>query len=189
MKIIHDITDLIKVKLIVFIFLFWIINQNNYAQSSDIETIGDVFLVTLPATALSSSLFIKDRKGVGQFAKGFVLNQMLTFSFKGLVGKERPDGDGLDSFPSGHTSTTFQSASFIQRRYGWKYGIPAYLLAGFTGYSRIEANRHDLADVLVGAALGIGCTYLFTTPYEKQNYQVSLSGSTNGFMFGFRYVF
>jgi membrane-associated phospholipid phosphatase len=159
------------------------------AQSNGIRTTGDVILVTLPATALTTSLLLKDNQGLGQFAKGFGLNQILTFGFKGLVGKRRPDGIGLDSFPSGHTSTTFQSASFIQRRYGWKYGIPSYLLAGFTAYSRINANRHDLADVLAGAALGIGCTYLFTTPYENQDYQISISGSTKGFMFSLRYSF
>ena len=159
------------------------------AQSAGIETIGDMFLFTLPATALSTTIITKDKKGLGQFAKGFGLNKILTFSLKEIVGRERPDGVGFDSFPSGHTSTTFQSASFIQRRYGWKYGIPAYALAGFTGFSRINADRHYLSDVLVGAAIGIGCTYLFTKPYEKQDYQLSISGNTRGFMFSFRYNF
>ncbi len=177
-------------KVLTVVFTLCLLQFNNsVAQSSEIETIGDVFLYTLPATALSTTIITKDKKGLGQFVKGFGLNKILTFSLKEIVGRERPDGIGFDSFPSGHTSTTFQSASFIQRRYGWKYGIPAYALAGFTGFSRINADRHYLSDVLVGAAIGIGCTYLFTTPYEKQDYQISLSGNTKGFTFSFRYTF
>jgi membrane-associated phospholipid phosphatase len=169
------------------VFLLKPVDMN--AQTPGVETAGDVTLVTLPATAIATTLLIKDHEGLGQFAEGFFLNKILTFSIKGIVGRERPDGDGFDSFPSGHTSTTFQSASFIQRRYGWKYGIPAYALATFTGFSRVNADRHYVADVLVVAALGIGCTYVFTTPYEKQDYQVNITGDTNGFLVGFSYRF
>lgn len=164
------------------------IDQAN-AQTPEVETAGDILLVTLPATAITTTLLLEDYEGLGQFAEGFFLNKILTFSLKGIIGRERPDGDGFDSFPSGHTSTTFQSASFIQRRYGWKFGIPAYALATFTGFSRVNADRHYVADVIVGAALGIGCTYAFTTPYEKQDFQVNVSGDTNGFMIRFDYRF
>jgi membrane-associated phospholipid phosphatase len=172
------------------VFLLSILNCNfSQAQSSEVETAGTVILGILPATAAVTTLVLKDFEGMEQFAGGFILNQAITFSLKNIVRKERPDGDGFDSFPSRHTSTSFQSASFIQRRYGWKYGIPAYALASFSGFSRINADKHDIVDVVVGAALGIGCTYMFTTPYEKQDYQVSLSGSTNNVMVGFSYTF
>ncbi len=182
-----SITNQLFVTLCIISFLFHF--HKGHAQTPEVETAGDIILATLPATAIATTLLIKDHEGLGQFAEGFFLNQILTFSLKGIIGKERPDGDGFDSFPSGHTSTTFQSASFIQRRYGWKYGIPAYALASFTGFSRINADRHDIADVLVGAALGIGCTYAFTTPYEKQDYQISLTGGTDSIMIGFNYRF
>jgi membrane-associated phospholipid phosphatase len=85
-------------------------------------------------------------------------------------------------FPLGHTSTTFQSTALIQKRYGWKYGIPAYALAGFTGYSRINADKHDILDVLAVAAIGIGCSYLFNTPYQREHLEVTLISSNNGFL-------
>ncbi len=96
---------------------------------------------------------------------------------------------GTVPFPSGHTSTTFQSASFIQRRYGWKYGIPAYALAAFTGYSRINAQKHDGWDVLAGAVVGIGSSYLFTTPYQKEHMELTLSSWQNQRLLGFTYKF
>jgi len=173
----------------VLLFLMSFFSIPSFCQSSGIETSGDVILYTLPATAITTTLLLKDYEGTEQFAEGFFLNKIITFGLKGIVKKERPDGDGFDSFPSGHTSTTFQSAAFIQRRYGWKYGIPAYLLAGWTGYSRIDADRHDLADVLTGAVIGVASSYLFTKPYEKQTYDLSLSGGLDGVMVRFSYRF
>ncbi len=173
--------------------LIFLISCFNYqlsnAQSSEVETAGTAILGILPATAAVTTLVLKDYEGMEQFATGFLINQFLTYTLKTSVRKERPDGDGFDSFPSRHTSTTFQSASFIQRRYGWKYGIPAYALASFSGFSRINADKHDITDVIVGAALGIGCSYIFTTPYEKQDYQISVSGNTNTILVGFNYNF
>lgn len=174
-----------------FLFIFSLATNSSstHAQNSEVETAGTLVLVALPATAAVTTLMLKDYEGMEQFAAGFLINQFLTYTLKSAVRKERPDGDGFDSFPSRHTSTTFQSASFIQRRYGWKYGIPAYALASFSGFSRINGDKHDLVDVAVGAALGIGCSYIFTTPYEKQDYQISVSGNTNNFMIGLSYNF
>jgi len=178
-----------KLRFYVLILLVFLGTTNSFGQKSTIQTSGDIILYALPASAITTTLLLKDHEGTEQFAEGFFLNQIITHSLKTIVKKERPDGDGFDSFPSGHTSTTFQSASFIQRRYGWKYGIPAYLLAGWTGYSRIEADRHDLTDVLTGAAIGIASSYLFTKPYEKQTYELSLSGGLDGMMVRFSYKF
>lgn len=82
------------------------------------------------------------------------------------------------------------SAAFVQKRYGWEYGIPAYLLAGYVGYTRIEANKHDGWDVLAGAAIGVGMSYLFTKPYDKdKKFQVASGFVENTPTIGFRYQF
>mgnify|MGYP003635258066 FL=1 len=157
-----------------FFLLFFLLlsTKSSQAQSGAVETAGDVLLFALPATALTTSLTIKDYEGTWQFAKGALLNQAVTIGLKYATGKSRPYNNGERAFPSGHTSTTFQSAAFIQKRYGWKYGIPAYALAGFTGYSRINAQMHDGWDVLAGAIIGIGSSYLFTTPYQKEHMEI-----------------
>ncbi len=72
------------------------------------------------------------------------------------------------SFPSGHASAAFSGASFIQKRYGWQYGIPAYLAASFVGYSRVEADQHYVEDVLAGAAIGIISTFIFADSYQEK---------------------
>ncbi len=169
--------------------IFFLGIYGSTAQDKIIETMGDVILFALPAAAVTNTLAVGDYKGTWQFAKGFLVNQALTIGLKQAINKPRPFNNGDYAFPSGHTSTTFQSASFIQRRYGWKYGLPAYALAGFTGFSRIEANRHDGWDVLAGAIIGVGSTYLFTTPYQKKHMELTFVNGKGDYLLGFKYKF
>ena len=83
-----------------------------------------------------------------------LLSQGITAAVKMSVGRDRPDGTEF-SFPSGHTSVTFASATVIQRHFGWKAGIPAYGVAAYVAASRINEQRHFLSDVAFGAAIGI----------------------------------
>lgn len=69
--------------------------------------------------------------------------------------RERPDGADKYSFPSGHATESFAVASVLGSQYGWEAGVPAYLAAGFVGYSRLQNDKHWLSDVVAGAGLGI----------------------------------
>jgi hypothetical protein len=82
-----------------------------------------------------------------------LITQGLTQAVKMSVNRTRPDGAEL--IPSGHTSTTFASATVLQRRFGWKAGLPAYGFATYVAASRVQVKRHFLSDVAFGAALGI----------------------------------
>jgi membrane-associated phospholipid phosphatase len=83
-----------------------------------------------------------------------ILTQSMTAAIKLSVGRTRPDGTQY-SFPSGHSSVTFATATVLQRHLGWKVGIPAYGLATYVAASRVHDRRHFLSDVTFGAALGI----------------------------------
>ncbi len=154
-----------------------------------VTTIGDVLLFGMPLAAGLTTIILKDKEGSWQFAKGFIVNQAITIGLKSIIQKPRPDFSNNNAFPSGHTSTTFQSASFIQQRYGWKYGIPAYALAGFTAYSRIEGKKHDGWDIAAGIVIGIGSSYLFTTPYQKEHFELSFNSTEKNYLIGFKYKF
>jgi hypothetical protein len=90
----------------------------------------------------------------GDLLQAQILSQALTASVKMAVRRTRPDGT-MYSFPSGHSSVTFASATVLQRHYGWKVGVPAYGVAAYVAASRIQEKRHFLSDVAFGAALGI----------------------------------
>lgn len=93
------------------------------------------------------------------------INAGLTSLLKITVRRTRPDGRSTTSFPSGHTSSTFAWATFVWRRHGWQWGVPAMLFAGFVGLSRIQDQRHYLSDVLAGASLGVVVAYLVDVLY------------------------
>lgn len=163
--------------------------QTTFSQVQAVKTSGDILVFTLPAIAIGSTLIEGDTKGTWQFTKGFATNFAVTAVLKSIISKERPDGSNNNSFPSGHSSITFQSASFLQKRYGWEYGIPAYLLASYTGFSRINGDKHDIYDVLAGAAIGIGSTYIFTTPYQQEHMELTFNVGDGNYLLGFRYKF
>ena len=83
-----------------------------------------------------------------------IVAQTLTAGIKLAVRRDRPDG-GEFSFPSGHTSVTFATATVLQRHLGWKVGIPSYALASYVAASRVHKKRHFARDVAFGAAIGI----------------------------------
>ena len=83
-----------------------------------------------------------------------ILAQTVTTAIKYAVRRDRPDGTQY-SFPSGHSSVTFASATVLQRHLGWKVGALAYGGAAYVAISRVQEERHFLSDVAFGAAVGI----------------------------------
>ena len=83
-----------------------------------------------------------------------VMNVVYFQSIKLVAQRERPNGSNNQSFPSGHTSNAFALATVAERHYGWKVGVPAYLLAGAVGASRMKQDMHYFSDVVAGATLG-----------------------------------
>ena len=84
-----------------------------------------------------------------------LLNHGVTHLLKTAVRRTRPDGSNGASFPSGHSSGTFATATVLHRRYGWRVGGPAMAIASYVAASRLSENRHHLSDVVFGAAVGI----------------------------------
>lgn len=154
-----------------------------------VEHSGDILAAAIPLSAFAATLILKDREGSWQFVEGAALNLAATYAIKYAINKPRPDNGGHQAFPSGHTSSAFQGASFIHRRHGFKYSIPAYLLAGYTAFSRIDAEKHDGYDILAGAVVGIGSTLIFTSPYEQKHMELSLASGPGEYLLGFRYKF
>jgi membrane-associated phospholipid phosphatase len=150
------------------------------AQAMDgYETAGDFFSVALPVAAAGYALSIDDHSGLLQFAASEALTFGATYGLKYIINEKRPNG-GDHSFPSGHTAVSFASAEFVRERYGWNYGIPAYLIATFVGISRIESDNHYTHDVLAGAAIGICSSMLFTTPYKGWNVKPHVASNYYG---------
>jgi Membrane-associated phospholipid phosphatase len=99
------------------------------------------------------------------------LNAGITNALKYSINSDRPfvtypdivkkSKAGSPSFPSGHTSSAFATATSVSLLYPkWYIIAPSYLYAGTVAYSRMDLGVHYPSDVLAGALIGSGCAYL-----------------------------
>ena len=75
------------------------------------------------------------------------------------LGRERPDGSAHNSFPSGHTATSFMCATMLHHEYAGRspwISLAGYTAATVTSATRIMNNRHWMTDTFAGAVIGVG---------------------------------
>jgi membrane-associated phospholipid phosphatase len=122
--------------------------------------------------------------------ESLLFSAAITGSGKILFGRKRPFADKWDwniwelddarqSFPSGHATVAFAMSSVLAQEIdSWVVGAAAYSLAGLTAYSRVDARRHWVADVVAGAAIGTLCG-LYVTSKEDEVVTASEGASEN----------
>lgn len=148
-----------KVQAILLMSISLLTAQDGWAGS---KKAGEVVAVIAPVAALGVTVLEDDlRSGGYQLLTSLAATTVVTIGLNELIDKQTPDGES-GAFPSGHSAISFASAGFLQRRYGWEYGVPAYLAASFVGWSRVDSDEHDTVDVIGGALVGFGCSYLLT---------------------------
>ena len=93
-----------------------------------------------------------------ELATAYVALGAMVNAVKYTVREPRPDGSANNSFPSGHTATTFMGAELVRIEYGddspW-ISVGAYTIATAVGVLRVYNNRHWFTDVFAGAGIGI----------------------------------
>jgi membrane-associated phospholipid phosphatase len=103
----------------------------------------------------------------------FILNGIITLSTKNIVNRQRPfaaysfivkrDNNVTQrlSFPSGHTSAAFCTATSVALRYKkWYFVAPSYLFATSVAWARMYQGVHYPSDVFAGAIVGAGSAWL-----------------------------
>ena len=111
---------------------------------------------------------------------------------KDVVGRQRPDGSGDRSFPSGHAGVASGAATLGQSNLraldiapGWRRSasIGFEALAVGTAWARMEAEKHHAADVLAGYAIGHFITAFVTEAFIEPGLpaaELSFQGFGNG---------
>lgn len=99
------------------------------------------------------------------------VNSVHTYALKHIIDRPRPDvsypeidayrNERHYSFPSGHTSNAFVTATALSLNFRkWYVVVPAYAWACGVGYSRMHLGMHYPSDVLGGALLGAGSAWI-----------------------------
>jgi len=122
------------------------------------QNLGNIGVYSLIGiSALTGALFPGEGRNAWDeswtVAEAFLCSYLTTTVLKSTVHRLRP-GHGTHSFPSGHSAMSFTAATLIENNLGPYAGIPAYGLAAFTGFERVESGRHYPSDVFAGAAIG-----------------------------------
>lgn len=114
----------------------------------------------------------KSLKNKGYYIGATLLSSaVLTTTLKFAIDRDRPfetypdiqklTGAGSPSFPSGHTSEAFATATSLSFAFPkWYVIAPSFLWASAAGYSRMHLGVHYPSDVLVGALIGSGSAWL-----------------------------
>jgi membrane-associated phospholipid phosphatase len=101
--------------------------------------------------------------------RALIVSQVLTQGIKLVAQRDRPTGECC-AFPSGHASATFATASVLERHLGYRAAWPTFVVATYVGASRLHDNRHQLSDVVFGAALGVATGWTVVGRHGRSDY-------------------
>jgi membrane-associated phospholipid phosphatase len=131
-------------------------------------------VVAVPITYFSAGLIMKNKKytqyGV-QATTSIISDLVLTTALKYSIQRKRPyekypfifplQKENTPSFPSGHTSLAFNTATFLSLNFPkWYVIVPAYVYASVVAYSRLYLGVHYPSDIIGGMIVGSATAYL-----------------------------
>ena len=121
--------------------------------------LGELYTLLPAAVTVYAVGRAKDQPKVSHMGMDLIqslaVSEALVTGLKYATRRERPDGSGKTSFPSGHAADTFAFATALARHLGWTRAVPAHIFASSVAASRVHDHKHWLSDVVFGSTVGI----------------------------------
>lgn len=141
----------------VFLFVFGLISGKGRIRNSGAHGIAVIFVASF-FVHLFKTAFERPRPNFSGVDLLLLIQNPWVFDFSGR----------FNSFPSGHTTTSFALAYALSRSYP-RFATIFYAIAAMVGLSRIYLGSHYPSDVAGGALLGLGVSmFLFSEARKKQ---------------------
>lgn len=140
-----------------------------FEKKDDVHKWNDYAVGSIPlaATWVMKTAGVKSRSKMERMLTANALALGISFGtsqlLKHTVSETRPDMTDDHSFPSGHTTLAFASATILCREYGYIspwITVGAYTTATATQVLRMQHNRHWINDLYTGAGIGMVGTNL-----------------------------
>jgi len=148
------------------------------------EVLGELPTLLTSASIVYAFGRIKDQPKVSHLGMDLIealaMAEAVTQTLKYITRRERPDGSGKNSFPSGHAADTFAFATALERHLNWKYSVPAYVFSSYVAISRLPANRHWLSDAVFGSTVGIIAGRTVTSHEAERPFPVAVAAVPGG---------
>lgn len=141
------------------------------------KTVSDInnpVSIAVPASVWLTGMITHDndlKKKALYLTESFAVSTAVTWAMKVSINRSRPFVNNSSlvpevyirhySFPSGHTSEAFATATSLSLAFPkWYVIAPAYTFATLVGYSRMYLGVHYPSDVITGALVGSGSAWL-----------------------------
>lgn len=136
--------------------------------SHDEYIAADVLTGVVPLGAFWLTYLKDDKPGRKQYlwsvGTSLIVVNGARLAFNSHEWGERPNGHPY-GFPSGHAVFIGAGAAFLQDRYGWAWGVPAWAAAYYTDWVRVEDRHHRWRDIVASTAFAFGASKYFVSRY------------------------
>lgn len=161
--------------------LLWPAAASADSVNHTLRKAANVITLALPVSAIGISLLHhEDWKGIGEFAVAAGLTVGTAYLLRQSIRDNRPDGSGVHAMSPPDLALADSSADYLWNRYGWRYGVPAYVASAVVSYALTDAKKNHWYDTAAAGALAFGFNYALVDRYHPGRYRVSAGPGPDG---------
>lgn len=163
----HKYADWLEDLCILMFFALWI--QKSPITLRKVRIVQLLFCVLYIACILFfvNRILFRDLIQVPRLSPSLVVDNSVMLSEK--ISWMKIKDTSRASFPGDHATTALLFAASFSYLAGWRFGVPAWIYAGFLCVPRLITGAHWLSDIVVGSG-GIALFFLsiaFCTPFAS----------------------